>query len=163
MSRPALHSRGNPWRAGVDCPVPRGAGQGRGRARDRRRNVRPGLLSSESVGTGLGEWLVPVAAGAVVASRSAGTGVLPVFVWRIRQRGQRPSGAFACCSAPQLGQRFECAAMGKLRRARRHPSAIGRSAEARAQSSVSSGVLSHKRAGRGYQPVPPSSLAECGQ
>jgi hypothetical protein len=111
-------------------------------------------VASESSSVGSGERPGPVVPRSVVASTSAGPRGAMVVAWRVRQRGQRPAGASADSSAPQLGHRFESAATGRLHRARGRPRSAGYDVEARSESSVASGELSHKPWVHGYLPVP---------
>ena len=71
------------------------------------------LVASKSASAGSGESPELAASGTVLASTSEGPGLSPVIAWRVRQSGQRPSGAFAGRSAPQFGHRFASAVIGK--------------------------------------------------
>jgi hypothetical protein len=101
-------------------------------------------VASESSSVGSGER--PGARGPLVG-RDVDVGWAPRSNGRrlaIRQRGRRPAGASAYRSVPQLGHRFASAATGRLHRAGRRPRSAGYGVEARSESSVTSGELSHK-------------------
>ena len=135
--------------SGAESPV---ASRGtRGRARDRPGNVRPGRLGfGRRVGSG--GWPEPVAAGA--CRRIGCGGWAGRITWSSPEssgsRGRGPPGRSRVAEHRNPGIGWRRGAWATLRWARRRPSSISHSAEARAESSVASGVLSHKPSRRGY-------------
>src|SRR4051794_13741102 len=99
MISPRARSLAAPWPLAVRLGSPGSVAQSPASVRDKAASV-TGAVTCASVAS------APTGTGSPAVASSVGSGVSPASAWFNRQRGQKPSGAFAGSLAPQFGQRF---------------------------------------------------------